>query len=128
MSFVITTQRTFHNRFNYLGTIFILPFPHFTDALPNQFKELRDEEVDIIFLVGGFSTSPLLRQRIQREFKSRVKKIVMPPRPGVAILKGAASFGVDPTIIRARRSRLTCLLYTSPSPRDGLLSRMPSSA
>ena len=24
--------------------------------------------------------------------------------------------------------RLVCLLYTSPSPRDGLLSRMPSSA
>ena len=26
------------------------------------------------------------------------------------------------------RSNNTCLLYTSPSPRDGLLSRMPSSA
>ena len=26
------------------------------------------------------------------------------------------------------RLRMTCLLYTSPSPRDGLLSRMPSSA
>ena len=25
-------------------------------------------------------------------------------------------------------SEWTCLLYTSPSPRDGLLSRMPSSA
>ena len=25
-------------------------------------------------------------------------------------------------------SEMTCLLYTSPSPRDGLLSRMPSSA
>ena len=25
-------------------------------------------------------------------------------------------------------SKDTCLLYTSPSPRDGLLSRMPSSA
>ena len=24
--------------------------------------------------------------------------------------------------------KITCLLYTSPSPRDGLLSRMPSSA
>ena len=24
--------------------------------------------------------------------------------------------------------KMTCLLYTSPSPRDGLLSRMPSSA
>ena len=29
-------------------------------------------------------------------------------------------------VIKAQRSR--CLLYTSPSPRDGLLSRMPSSA
>ena len=26
------------------------------------------------------------------------------------------------------RKTYTCLLYTSPSPRDGLLSRMPSSA
>ena len=26
------------------------------------------------------------------------------------------------------REPITCLLYTSPSPRDGLLSRMPSSA
>ena len=38
-----------------------------------------------------------------------------------AVLVGAAlGWGVD---------KLTgCLLYTSPSPRDGLLSRMPSSA
>ena len=28
----------------------------------------------------------------------------------------------------ALRKSLGCLLYTSPSPRDGLLSRMPSSA
>ena len=28
----------------------------------------------------------------------------------------------------ARGASQTCLLYTSPSPRDGLLSRMPSSA
>ena len=30
--------------------------------------------------------------------------------------------------VPAEQSLLTCLLYTSPSPRDGLLSRMPSSA
>ena len=29
---------------------------------------------------------------------------------------------------RANEARKNCLLYTSPSPRDGLLSRMPSSA
>ena len=68
---------------------------------------MGDEKVDIIFLVGGFSTSPVLRQRIKKEFEGRVKKIVMPPHPGVAILKGVASFGVAPAIIRARRSRLT---------------------
>ena len=27
-----------------------------------------------------------------------------------------------------RKQSIACLLYTSPSPRDGLLSRMPSSA
>ena len=43
--------------------------------------------------------------------------------------------GADPEIKQmvngksvARLSLATCLLYTSPSPRDGLLSRMPSSA
>ena len=40
---------------------------------------------------------------------------------------------VSPVVITPKRSsneiRLNvCLLYTSPSPRDGLLSRMPSSA
>ena len=28
----------------------------------------------------------------------------------------------------ATKNNIDCLLYTSPSPRDGLLSRMPSSA
>ena len=31
-------------------------------------------------------------------------------------------------VVSAGQGRHTCLLYTSPSPRDGLLSRMPSSA
>ena len=39
---------------------------------------------------------------------------------------------VDPMrvvqIKTTERDGYTCLLYTSPSPRDGLLSRMPSSA
>ena len=31
-------------------------------------------------------------------------------------------------VTEAARHLMDCLLYTSPSPRDGLLSRMPSSA
>ena len=36
--------------------------------------------------------------------------------------------GTKTEIARALGKYDTCLLYTSPSPRDGLLSRMPSSA
>ena len=35
---------------------------------------------------------------------------------------------LDGKLVHASGDALTCLLYTSPSPRDGLLSRMPSSA
>ena len=34
----------------------------------------------------------------------------------------------NPTQMREVALAIICLLYTSPSPRDGLLSRMPSSA
>ena len=30
--------------------------------------------------------------------------------------------------VKEKKEAYACLLYTSPSPRDGLLSRMPSSA
>ena len=40
--------------------------------------------------------------------------------------KGAVSF--RPNLDKSSWEYHTCLLYTSPSPRDGLLSRMPSSA
>ena len=39
--------------------------------------------------------------------------------------KGEPSFHMTEQM---RRLSTPCLLYTSPSPRDGLLSRMPSSA
>ena len=44
------------------------------------------------------------------------------------ILNNLDSFKKDIYTIPGLLSSLTCLLYTSPSPRDGLLSRMPSSA
>ena len=47
-------------------------------------------------------------------------------KKGKAIVKGLMSKG---KAYQKRNDFLySCLLYTSPSPRDGLLSRMPSSA
>ena len=37
-------------------------------------------------------------------------------------------YGGEKDTTNNRMELLACLLYTSPSPRDGLLSRMPSSA
>ena len=52
-----------------------------------------------------------------------------------AIALGAGASGVlnqwydkDIDVLMDRTKNRPCLLYTSPSPRDGLLSRMPSSA
>ena len=38
------------------------------------------------------------------------------------------NFSVDSIFTSTHGACIACLLYTSPSPRDGLLSRMPSSA
>ena len=53
------------------------------------------------------------------DFRKLAKKKL--PSPIFHYIDGAA----DDEITYKRN---TCLLYTSPSPRDGLLSRMPSSA
>ena len=61
---------------------------------------------------------------------------------GAAVLLVGAAYDVDEARLRATKKFVVdafgasetlvllkgCLLYTSPSPRDGLLSRMPSSA
>ena len=46
----------------------------------------------------------------------------------LANLENAAMMAGEDTSIVETNPPNTCLLYTSPSPRDGLLSRMPSSA
>ena len=47
--------------------------------------------------------------------------------PSVRLVK-ALILGHGDTVQNLDTDMWTCLLYTSPSPRDGLLSRMPSSA
>ena len=50
------------------------------------------------------------------------------PGAGGSVDVSASGAAPEPTVDRTEAIRLICLLYTSPSPRDGLLSRMPSSA
>ena len=57
-------------------------------------------------------TSPI----VQHKWSEKAKKMLRDKHAGVK------------TKTRDKRDPKACLLYTSPSPRDGLLSRMPSSA
>ena len=54
----------------------------------------------------------------------------MGPVPGTGFLEGMPDMECyfDMSDVRPSWEEDICLLYTSPSPRDGLLARMPSSA
>ena len=70
----------------------------------------------------------------------RIRMMTAGAAPAAATLRRAAAAGLDvthvygmtetfgPAAVCEARASWPCLLYTSPSPRDGLLSRMPSSA
>ena len=63
-----------------------------------------------------------------KEYVARVKELGM---DSAAITDHGVMYGVIDFYRAAKKhgiKPIICLLYTSPSPRDGLLSRMPSSA
>ncbi|KAF9579402.1 hypothetical protein BGW38_004349, partial [Lunasporangiospora selenospora] len=64
------------------------------------------KECPSILLVGGFGTSEYLQKRIQEEFRDRVDYVGVPPRPELAVVRGAVYVGVNSTVKTriARRS------------------------
>ena len=50
--------------------------------------------VDYIFLVGGFAESKLLQDRVRGAFERDGLRVVVPNRPGLAVLRGAAMLGM----------------------------------
>jgi hypothetical protein len=60
-----------------------------------------------MLLVGGFSESPYLENRVKAAFKDTVPNIIRPPNPGSAIIQGAVLFGLNPRFVMNRISRKT---------------------
>ncbi|ORZ01937.1 hypothetical protein BCR41DRAFT_313681 [Lobosporangium transversale] len=58
-----------------------------------------------IFLVGGFGCSGYLLTRARSEFSSMVRVITVPPRPELAVVRGAALAGITPRVVQARVAR-----------------------
>lgn len=57
--------------------------------------------ITLLFLVGGFSESPLLQTRIREEFEDRYH-ILIPHDAQTAVVKGAVMFGKRPDIVVER--------------------------
>ena len=88
-----------------LGPVVDVEFP--PDALPEINRALAFDVV-----IDG-ETQEIRAEVAQQIGDSRVRAIALKPTDG---------------LVRGTPVRNTCLLYTSPSPRDATLSRMPSSA
>ena len=94
--------------------------------------------VVLVFVGGGIATVPFISSlspsdRAKASSTLRIQKENIPEQGGLEI----AYAGYNSNRIRAynlifvRNKKIdlfVCLLYTSPSPRDATLSRMPSSA
>ena len=54
------------------------------------------QEVDVryIFLVGGFAESKALQHRAKHELENGDRRVFVPPRPGLAVVKGAVMLGL----------------------------------
>ena len=70
------------------------------DQLHYLLEKPEVKGTDTILMVGGFSESPILQERIERDFKDY--RIVIPREPALAVLRGAVLFGHDPSIISER--------------------------
>ena len=82
-----------------------------------EFKKLLDDfSFDLLTQPAGFEIEETGNTFMEN---ARIKAIAVSQATGNLSLADDSGLSVE---------ALGCLLYTSPSPRDGLLSRMPSSA
>ena len=88
----------------------------------------------VAFTAGAFADSPsdqakpermTKEQRIEKKRLSRISKTMTPVEGFESVEMFSAMESGDVEVIIKTKS---CLLYTSPSPRDRTRSRMPSSA
>nr|XP_046257964.1 heat shock 70 kDa protein 12A isoform X3 [Scatophagus argus] len=89
-----------------MNSLFKPTIDHIIQHLSELFEKPEVSDIKFLFLVGGFAESPLLQQAVQNMLQGR-SRIIIPHDVGLTILKGAVLFGLDPSVIKVRRSPLT---------------------
>ncbi|KAI9275737.1 hypothetical protein BDA99DRAFT_601319 [Phascolomyces articulosus] len=77
--------------------------------IEQQYRKIHDKRLEYLFLVGGFGSSKYLYQSIHKVFQdTKVKHIVCPAeRAALAVVRGAAYYGINPRVVVSRISRRT---------------------
>lgn len=75
---------------------------------------LRQHSVQYLYLVGGFGESLLLQKEVKNAFQNSRRKVVVPMRPSLAVLRGAAMFGLESSAFTSRITRFTYGVGTAP--------------
>lgn len=70
-------------------------------------SSISGQRCSYIILVGGFARSPVLQDHLRTHFESNQTRLIVPADPERAVLGGTVHYGLDPSIIRSRRTRLT---------------------
>ena len=113
-----------------------------TDSIEIYSGKIKDKPVIIGVMNFGFIggsmgsvVGELISRAIVKAGKKNVPLILVCKSGGARMQEGAISLmqlaKISSQLAKFSKEGglyITCLLYTSPSPRDGLLSRMPSSA
>ncbi|CAO3592827.1 unnamed protein product [Absidia cylindrospora] len=76
------------------------------DLIEHQLKQ-SPQQLEALFLVGGFGQSNYLFRRIEQVFAGRVGMIGVPPRGELAVVRGAVYFGLNPRVVTQRVLRRT---------------------
>ncbi|XP_052819969.1 heat shock 70 kDa protein 12B-like [Mya arenaria] len=74
---------------------------HINSLLSGQ----KRKRMHTVILVGGFSESPYVQQRLRKELHGA--RVIIPADAGLAVLKGAVMFGHNPSIVSSRIMKYT---------------------
>ncbi|XP_053488061.1 heat shock 70 kDa protein 12A isoform X2 [Ictalurus furcatus] len=89
-----------------MNALFKPTIDHIIRHLKELFERPEVTDIKFLFLVGGFAESPLLQKAVQDMLQGQ-SRVIIPHDVGLTILKGAVLFGLDPGVIKVRRSPLT---------------------
>ncbi|XP_048160566.1 heat shock 70 kDa protein 12B [Corvus hawaiiensis] len=89
-----------------MNELFQPTITHIIQHIDTLLKKPEVQGIKFLFLVGGFAESAMLQRAVQAAF-GHCCRVIVPQDVGLTILKGAVLFGLDPGVVRVRRSPLT---------------------